>query len=197
MRTVENLIGTVSRFAKRNEREARSLDAARSRARSPDFFLQPEQVFSRNARSRLFDLWPWLKVVLHLTAYYILHTGRALEPELRRPRRVFTFNGNRCIRPMEAPFPVIYTLVVVLVIVVWEKNERARYLAAIVNRIFARPGRPTLERLAIVLVDMSAGEVDRFDAIAGTCQPRDPYRCAAEFLNWFLVSTTATVCRKF
>lgn len=54
----------------------RSLNVARTRARSLDFFFDPEQVFSRNARSRLFDLRPQLKVVLHLTVYYILHMER-------------------------------------------------------------------------------------------------------------------------
>lgn len=54
--TRESLIGMVSRFARRNERaNVRFLRGEISTTVS-DFFLYPKQVFSRNARSRLFDL---------------------------------------------------------------------------------------------------------------------------------------------
>lgn len=53
--TRESLIGMVSRFARRNERRS-FIKRGEISTTVSDFFLYPKQVFSRNARSRLFDL---------------------------------------------------------------------------------------------------------------------------------------------
>lgn len=73
-----NVIGSVSRFARLAER---SLEPGEISS-AVGYFSPAEQVFSRNAPSRLLDLWPRLKVISRLcrvlyTAVSGLYAGTA------------------------------------------------------------------------------------------------------------------------